>query len=49
MVTGTQIANEILEMYREFCDVSKYLQLLSLKPINNKGGYSSANLFNGYS
>ena len=22
MVTGTQIANEILEMYKEFCDVS---------------------------
>ena len=22
MVTGTQIANEILEMYRQFCDVS---------------------------
>ena len=21
-VTGTQIANEILEMYKEFCDVS---------------------------
>ena len=23
MVTGTQIANEILEMYKQFCDVSK--------------------------
>ena len=22
MVTGTQIANEILEMYKKFCDVS---------------------------
>ena len=22
MVTGTQIANEILEMYKQFCDVS---------------------------
>lgn len=31
MVTGTQIANEILEMYKEFCDVSltliKFLQV----------------------
>ena len=25
MVTGTQIANEILEMYREFCEVSTKL------------------------
>jgi len=24
MVTGTQIANEILEMYKEFCDVSLF-------------------------
>jgi len=27
MVTGTQIANEILEMYKKFCDVSFSLQL----------------------
>ena len=26
MVTGTQIANEILEMYKEFCDVSLHFQ-----------------------
>jgi hypothetical protein len=25
MVTGTQIANEILEMYKDFCDVSNSL------------------------
>ena len=24
MVTGTQIANEILEMYKQFCDVSPF-------------------------
>lgn len=28
MVTGTQIANEILEMYKKFCDVS-----FSLSPL----------------
>jgi hypothetical protein len=29
MVTGTQIANEILEMYKEFCDVSLYCCVLT--------------------
>ena len=28
MVTGTQIANEILEMYKKFCDVSTYCGLI---------------------
>jgi len=30
MVTGTQIANEILEMYKKFCDVSHLSELTNL-------------------
>jgi hypothetical protein len=30
MVTGTQIANEILEMYKKFCDVINLLSPFSL-------------------
>ena len=36
MVTGTQIANEILEMYKKFCDVSpKFSHTLD----RSKGGF----------
>lgn len=51
MVTGTQIANEILEMYREFCEVSDFHHSIYFCAANCcliKGGYCSANLFNGY-
>jgi len=51
MVTGTQIANEILEMYREFCEVSDFDSICFSSAANYclfKGGYCSANLFNGY-
>jgi hypothetical protein len=34
-VTGTQIANEILEMYKKFCDVSEELLVLSFDLIRS--------------
>lgn len=33
MVTGTQIANEILEMYKDFCEVRIYLQLKPFRSV----------------
>lgn len=36
MVTGTQIANEILQIYKEFCQVSKIFSFLPLMQIGQK-------------